>query len=160
MKHLKKKTNFLDLKEIEVISEEDNEGSDFYNKDELDALRDWDTTLLDGLEDEEWDEDHAHDQVLNGMLDDFEIPEETSQESLEANIDGEFLFEELETEFKLEEDFTVGMDAPVENPIDIIPSANFPVKKPSRNLYAAEEEDDRELLRHKKGPVWQRKNNK
>ena len=31
--------------------DEDNEGSDFYTKDELDALRDWDTTLMDGLED-------------------------------------------------------------------------------------------------------------
>ncbi len=38
--------------------EEDNEGSDFYTEDELDALRDWDNTLMDGLEDyEDWNEE-------------------------------------------------------------------------------------------------------
>jgi hypothetical protein len=31
--------------------------------------RDWDVTLEDGLEDEVWDEDHAHDMVLNDMVD-------------------------------------------------------------------------------------------
>ena len=45
--------------------DEDNEGSDIYTEDEL---KDWDTTLSDGLEDEEWDEDHALDQVLNDMV--------------------------------------------------------------------------------------------
>jgi len=33
----------------------------------------WDATLNDGLEDEEWDEDHALDQVLNDMVDDIEV---------------------------------------------------------------------------------------
>jgi len=33
----------------------------------------WDDTLNDGLEDEEWDEDHALDQVLNDMVDDIEV---------------------------------------------------------------------------------------
>ncbi len=38
--------------------EEDNEGSDFYTEDELDALRDWDNALMDGLEDyEDWNEE-------------------------------------------------------------------------------------------------------
>jgi len=36
-------------------------------------LEEWDDTLLDGLEDDyEWDEDHAHDMVLNDMVDDFD----------------------------------------------------------------------------------------
>jgi hypothetical protein len=36
----------------------DNEGTDIYTEDELDALRDWDTTLMDGLEnDEDWNEE-------------------------------------------------------------------------------------------------------
>jgi hypothetical protein len=36
----------------------DNEGTDIYTEDELDALRDWDTTLMDGLENgEDWNEE-------------------------------------------------------------------------------------------------------
>jgi hypothetical protein len=33
----------------------------------------WDDTINDGLEDEEWDEDHALDQVLNDMVEDIEV---------------------------------------------------------------------------------------
>jgi hypothetical protein len=33
----------------------------------------WDDTLNDGLEDEEWDEDHALDMVLNDMVEDIEV---------------------------------------------------------------------------------------
>ena len=66
--------------------DEDNEGSDIYTEDEL---KDWDTTLSDGLEDEEWDEDHALDQTLNDMVDD--LPEEVIDEILEG--------EELRTDF-------------------------------------------------------------
>jgi len=32
----------------------------------------WDNTLQDGLEDEEWDEDHAMDMVLNDMVEDLD----------------------------------------------------------------------------------------
>lgn len=36
-------------------SDEDDEGTDIYTEDEFKALEDWDTTLMDGLEDEDWD---------------------------------------------------------------------------------------------------------
>ena len=49
-----------------------DEGSDIYTKDEL---KDWDTTLNDGLEDEEWDEDHTLDEVLNDMVSDEDMEE-------------------------------------------------------------------------------------
>jgi len=35
----------------------------------------WDTTLNDGLEDEEWDEDHALDEVMNDMVSDMDMEE-------------------------------------------------------------------------------------
>jgi hypothetical protein len=35
----------------------------------------WDNTLQDGLEDEEWDEDHALDQVMNDMVSDMDMEE-------------------------------------------------------------------------------------
>jgi len=38
---------------------------------ELGLYDDWDATLNDGLEDEEWDEDHALDQVMNDMVADM-----------------------------------------------------------------------------------------
>lgn len=49
--------------------------------DQLAATEDWDITLQDGLEDEEWDEDHAHDQVLNDMVADM------TEEEIQAIID-------------------------------------------------------------------------
>jgi hypothetical protein len=36
----------------------------------------WDNTLQDGLEDEEWDESHGLDQVLNDMVEDVEVESE------------------------------------------------------------------------------------
>jgi len=35
----------------------------------------WDNTLQDGLEDDEWDEDHALDQVMNDMVSDMDMEE-------------------------------------------------------------------------------------
>jgi hypothetical protein len=71
---------------------------------ELGLYDDWDNTVADGLEDEEyweakaedrekfkdeeWDEDHAHDQVLNSMLDDMsdeELAEMFKDEESEGN---------------------------------------------------------------------------
>jgi hypothetical protein len=71
---------------------------------ELGLYDDWDNTVTDGLEgeeyweakaedrekfkDEEWDEDHAHDQVLNNMLDDMsdeELAEMFKDEESEGN---------------------------------------------------------------------------
>ena len=62
----------------------DDEGSDIYTEDDL---SDWDVTLTDGLDDipydvskvetdytdtnSEWDEDHAHDMVMNDMVSDL-----------------------------------------------------------------------------------------
>jgi len=56
----------------ELYGEEPEEGSDIYTEGEL---KDWDTTLSDGLEDEEWDEDHALDQVMNDMVSDMDMEE-------------------------------------------------------------------------------------
>jgi len=67
------KKKVVQKRELYGEEPEDNEGSDIYTKDEL---KDWDTTLSDGLEDEEWDEDHALDAVLNDMVDD--LPEENT----------------------------------------------------------------------------------
>ena len=70
-----------------IIISNDNEGSDIYTKDEL---KDWDTTLSDGLEDEEWDEDHALDQVLNDIVEDsndWEIVDEEPQ--IKVKMSGE-----------------------------------------------------------------------
>jgi len=47
--------------------------SDIENRKESDL---WDETLQDGLEDEEWDEDHALDMVLNDMVSDEQVVEE------------------------------------------------------------------------------------
>ena len=41
----------------------------------------WDITLNDGLENEEWDEDHAHDMVMNDMVSDL------SEEEIQSIID-------------------------------------------------------------------------
>jgi hypothetical protein len=48
----------------ELYGEEPEEESDL-----------WDNTLQDGLEDEEWDEDHALDQVMNDMVSDMDMEE-------------------------------------------------------------------------------------
>lgn len=56
----------------ELYGEEPEEGSDIYTEDEL---KDWDTALSDGLEDKEWDEDHALDEVMNDMVSDMDMEE-------------------------------------------------------------------------------------
>jgi len=43
---------------------------------EKEEIREWDNTLQDGLEDEEWDEDHALDLVMNDMVKDLEVVDE------------------------------------------------------------------------------------
>jgi len=44
-----------------------------YGEQVEDNLSIWDTPTEDSLEDEEWDEDHAMDQVLNNMVEDIEV---------------------------------------------------------------------------------------
>jgi F0F1-type ATP synthase membrane subunit b/b' len=53
-----------------------------------DLKQDWDVTLEDGLEDEEWDEDHALDQVMNDMVADLDEPsvEEPMVKEVEGNL--------------------------------------------------------------------------
>jgi hypothetical protein len=49
------------LNELTKIQEEeglyDNEGTDIYTEKELEELKDWDVTLMDGLEEEEWEDE-------------------------------------------------------------------------------------------------------
>ena len=58
---------------------EDNEGSDIYTEDEL---KDWDSTLMDGLEDEEWE-----DEDLLPNENDWQIVDEEPQ--IEIKMSGE-----------------------------------------------------------------------
>ena len=57
----------------------------------------WDNTLNDGLEDEEWDESHGLDQVLNDMVSDIEV-ESKIVESDESylDLDGDGIISEQE----------------------------------------------------------------
>src|SRR6056300_831909 len=79
------------VKKRELYGEEPNEDvkSEEVNRKESDL---WDNTLQDGLDDEEWDEDHALDQVMNDMVSDLspedisKIVEESEKES-EPNED-------------------------------------------------------------------------
>lgn len=61
----------------EDVKENESENFDFY------GIEDWDSTINDGLDEEEWDEDHAHDMVLNSMVED--LSEEDIKEIVEAN---------------------------------------------------------------------------
>lgn len=50
-------------------------------------IEDWDTTLQDGLEEEPWDEDHALDSVLNGMVEDIDVKDAEEIESKEEFLE-------------------------------------------------------------------------
>ena len=58
----------------------------------------WDDTLQDGLEDEEWDESHGLDQVLNDMVEDIEVESEVVEpiEFDEADLDQDGIVTEEE----------------------------------------------------------------
>jgi hypothetical protein len=62
--------------------EKQNQENDIY-----DDFTDWDSTINDGLEDEEWDEDHALDQVLNDMVKDMDV-NDFNDVSEEVKLDG------------------------------------------------------------------------
>ena len=81
--------------------DKDNEGSDIYTEDEL---KDWDTTLNDGLDDLPWDEDHALDQVLNDMVDDDSY-DDSKVETDESPTDDELLEEYIDTKTEDREKF-------------------------------------------------------
>jgi hypothetical protein len=80
---MKKVVNTYDaLNELTKIQEEeglyDNEGSDIYTEKELEELKDWDVTLMDGLEDEEFENEDLIEEILNEPLkkDDWIIEDE------------------------------------------------------------------------------------
>jgi len=68
--------------------------SDIDNRKESDL---WSNTLQDGLEDEEWDESHGLDQVLNDMVEDIEVESEVveSDESY-LDLDGDGIISDEE----------------------------------------------------------------
>ena len=164
-------------------SEDLTQNSNIYTQEDTDEFKEWDATLMDGLEDEEWEEE-------------IQVEPFPVEKSIELNLkpDGEFVFEEgpytfetdqevAEIEAEQSEEINVGMGAPVEEPAKRTEtvvdrsntgSANFrprvtrvieepptEVKPPvpTPNLYAQDEEEDLEALRYKKGPKWQVKNN-
>jgi hypothetical protein len=69
---------------------EDNEGIDIYTAEELEELKDWDVTLMDGLEDLEWDEYNNPESIIN---------KEPNQTGVPVMVDpktGKFYYEEPE----------------------------------------------------------------
>ena len=48
------------------------------NAGKVDSTEEWDNTLEDGLEEEEWDEEHALDMVLNDMVETMDKPQSSS----------------------------------------------------------------------------------
>ena len=87
--------------------------------------RDWESTLDDGLEDEEWDEDHALDLVLNDMVEDLDVPEPTPIEEEIRKID--VVLDELPTSSDIE----FGIDVQTEQP--------QPTNKPANKYEQLEE---------------------
>jgi hypothetical protein len=78
-----------EIEEAPATEEENNEHQDeefSYNPEEIEETKEWDVTLMDGLEDEptseERDEDHELDVVLNEMVEEVEEnpKEENSEE--------------------------------------------------------------------------------
>jgi len=72
--------------------------------------RDWDSTLEDGLENEEWDEDHALDQVLNDMVED--LPQEEVIETTEEIKKIDIVLDELPESTNIEFDVEVKTETP------------------------------------------------
>jgi hypothetical protein len=71
---------------------------------------DWDSTLEDGLENEEWDEDHALDQVLNDMVED--LPQEEVIETTEEIKKIDVVLDELPESTNIEFDVEVKTETP------------------------------------------------
>jgi predicted nucleic acid-binding Zn-ribbon protein len=69
---------------------EDNEGSDFYTENELQALKDWDVTLTDGLDDEDWNKEEI--ENFNEQFQKVELEEEKVNEPVDelANLKQDF----------------------------------------------------------------------
>ena len=63
----------------------------------------WNNTLQDGLEDEEWDEDHAFDMVLNDIVSEEEVMDILNDES-DLDIDGDGIVSDEERAMDLDGD--------------------------------------------------------
>jgi len=73
---------FTQLRPKKEEQVEDNEGSDIYTEKELEELKDWDVTLMDGLEEEE-----VEDEDLQPTENDWQIVDEEPQ--IEVKMSGE-----------------------------------------------------------------------
>ena len=96
--------NAYDSLQDEIESHVVEQSTEEERDQELGLYDDWDNTLLDGLEDEEWDEDHALDQVMNNMVADMteeeiqDIIDEDTPKELQEKPWWEGPVAELETE--------------------------------------------------------------
>jgi len=66
----------------------------------------WDNTINDGLEDEEWDEDHALDMVMNNMVEDLDLEDIEVKDAEEIETKEEF----QETLNKIENKYNKDLD--------------------------------------------------
>ena len=122
----KKSVEDLHLKDIE----EDLEPDFIFSKEEVypfgdDHFKDLDATLMDGLEEEEWDEDHALDQVMNDMVSDMDM------EELNEDLFGE---DEEEIEESEEWDELHSLDQVLNTMVDDIEEYDEVVKHPEVKL--------------------------
>jgi hypothetical protein len=73
----------LAKEETKTEEPKDNKKEEIYTSEELDEIKEWDVTLMDGLEDqpatEERDEDHELDVVLNDMVESLEETNESAE---------------------------------------------------------------------------------
>ena len=125
----------------------------------IDTFEDLDVTVNDGLEDENWDEDHAMDQVLNNIVEDLD--EDTLKE-LEDEIEESFEdLDELEDELDDLEDQIEEVET--EQELDELEDKIEELEEKIEELEEDIEEDIDELTesakRLKKGPLWQFRTN-
>jgi hypothetical protein len=98
---------------------EDNEGSDIYTEKELEELKDWDVTLMDGLEEEEWESQPKgvpvyFDPETNRH---YIIEEDKSEEDEET--EDEDLIEEPQIEVKMSGEPSLNMLSEEEKQFDL-----------------------------------------
>ena len=125
----------------------------------LDTFEDLEVTINDGLEDEDWDEDHAMDQVLNSMVEDLD---EDDLNELEDEIEESFEeLDELEDELDELEDQIEEIET--EQELDQLEDEIEELEDEIEELEDEIEEDIDELTesakRLKKGPLWQFRTN-
>jgi len=81
--YIKPQSESLVKEETKTEEPKDNKKEEIYTSEELDEIKEWDVTLMDGLEDqpatEERDEDHELDVVLNDMVESLEETNESAE---------------------------------------------------------------------------------